>query len=309
MIYEVGTNKSFNKLSERLRLKGVKNCDFMLALFNKDLIGVDPYGDLSEDQKKAIKEECINNIWYFFREVVKISLETGDKIPYKLNEANLELIYSYTRGYSTWTTSPRGTLATATVVLLIAHHMMERYNNIYAITRPYRVGLISRSKIQADEIKFHISVILKNLPSYIIDDECALSIMDSIVTYECEDEFQALEIRKISKTLECINYYIDAEYIPAINKLYVPGALSFYTSVISDDAYINGVFDVLNQSIPFSKHMYDSGLSKVCDLIHIKKQLCELGHHEIEYDEMCQHMNYDEDYIRREILLERRLSL
>ena len=51
-------NDSFLKIAKKLHDMGVKNCLFMLSLFNKSLIDVDPYDpNLTDEQKQAIAIE------------------------------------------------------------------------------------------------------------------------------------------------------------------------------------------------------------------------------------------------------------
>ena len=94
MIYDIHTkNRSFLKMSQTLRMAGVKNNKFMLMLHDESLVGLNPFAsDLTAKQKIAIYTECCKNIWYFIREVVRIPGE-GDPFPYELNLGNLTLTY------------------------------------------------------------------------------------------------------------------------------------------------------------------------------------------------------------------------
>ena len=72
--YDMGTsNKSFLQLASDLNKLGVKNCYFMLEIFDYTLINVDPYAidektghtSLTKDQITRIITECKRNPWYF----------------------------------------------------------------------------------------------------------------------------------------------------------------------------------------------------------------------------------------------------
>lgn len=66
-------NRSFLEMHYYLKNIGIKNNAFMLKLYNTNLIGVDPYDPkLTPYQKAAILKECMDNCWYFIREVVRI---------------------------------------------------------------------------------------------------------------------------------------------------------------------------------------------------------------------------------------------
>ena len=90
------SNFSFLKVEEQLRLQGIKNSDFMLELIDEDLVGIDPYDStLSDELKQKIITESNNNIWYYFRELLKIKNYNGDFIPFKLTKLTATMIYLY----------------------------------------------------------------------------------------------------------------------------------------------------------------------------------------------------------------------
>lgn len=91
------TNKSFLEMHYYLKSIGIKNNAFMLALLDPDLAGVDPHDkNLSTLMKQKILRECVNNYWYFLREVVRIpdSGSTGGGVKYKLTRGNLALNFA-----------------------------------------------------------------------------------------------------------------------------------------------------------------------------------------------------------------------
>lgn len=87
---------SFEEISKKLKSIGVKNHDFHLLTIDKDLIGVDPYSPyLSVEQKRKIDIECMNNYWYFLREVVRIPDPGNPKgKSYEMREHILALHYA-----------------------------------------------------------------------------------------------------------------------------------------------------------------------------------------------------------------------
>lgn len=65
----------------------------MLALYDEDLIGVDPHSkNLSPEMQIKIYRETCRNVWYFIREVVRIPAD-GASIPYAANLGNITLTY------------------------------------------------------------------------------------------------------------------------------------------------------------------------------------------------------------------------
>jgi len=86
-------NTSFIKVYKLLKKMGITNNKFFLRLYDKKLVGVDPYSkNLTQEQKARIVQECMINPWYFIREVVRVKTPRGN-IPYELNRGNLALTW------------------------------------------------------------------------------------------------------------------------------------------------------------------------------------------------------------------------
>ena len=98
VFYEMETtNESFKRMYLYLKSIGIKNNKFMLMIYNKDLIGVDPYDkNLSVEMKEKIREECKNNIWYFLRNVCRFPKSES----FELNKHNCAQIFLYTKRIS-----------------------------------------------------------------------------------------------------------------------------------------------------------------------------------------------------------------
>lgn len=108
MIYDYSTkNESFIELAYELKKEGVKNNNFFLCLFDEELAGIDPYDPkLSDTMKLKVQNECMNNYWYFIREIVKIP-EAGGFTFYKLNKLNLATSFCMDLNLNTFTEGPR----------------------------------------------------------------------------------------------------------------------------------------------------------------------------------------------------------
>ena len=66
-------NRSWVRMAGVLKAMGVDNHQFILALHDRELQGVDPHDpDISEEQKLRIITEVAINPWYFFRECVRV---------------------------------------------------------------------------------------------------------------------------------------------------------------------------------------------------------------------------------------------
>jgi len=86
-------NDSFVKMAYILKRKKIKNYNFFLKLYDKELVGVDPYDEnLSEEMKARIQREVSKNFWYFIRECVKIAVP-GRLKPFAINRGNLAMLW------------------------------------------------------------------------------------------------------------------------------------------------------------------------------------------------------------------------
>lgn len=110
------TNKSFVKMWHTLQENGVRNIDdpsFMLDLYNNKLLNfnISDFIDMSAEEEIAYKsvifKECKKNIWFFFREIVRIpdpiSVELADysNAPrFTLTEDTMRMIWCYTNNIS-----------------------------------------------------------------------------------------------------------------------------------------------------------------------------------------------------------------
>ena len=84
MISEHTGNISFKQYQYILQDADVENCFFMNETKDKSLVDIDVYEKLFELRNdtearskfiERVKKECANNIWYYFREVVRIPTE------------------------------------------------------------------------------------------------------------------------------------------------------------------------------------------------------------------------------------------
>lgn len=100
-------NKSFVEVHEILKAKGVRNNQFMLALFDHTLADIDPLSpDLSDAQKERILAEIVRNPWYFIREIVRVPV-SGGTVPYRIHLGNLFLTWAMTSNINCFLLLPR----------------------------------------------------------------------------------------------------------------------------------------------------------------------------------------------------------
>lgn len=112
-------NESFLKVATQLKEKGIKNYDFMLTLLDKDLQDVNPHDPkLSIQMKEKISIEISKNIWYYFREFLKIDVQGGGKARFKLTKLTATMIYLYLNNKNQYVNGHRMSYKSQTAELL-----------------------------------------------------------------------------------------------------------------------------------------------------------------------------------------------
>jgi hypothetical protein len=116
------SNKSFLHLARLYHEMGVQNCLFPLALYNPELVGVDPYSTtLTLQQKADIGAECRWNIWYYLREVVRIPPNASNEpIKFIANRGNIATFWAFFNNIDAALIQPRQTgKSTSTDTMMI----------------------------------------------------------------------------------------------------------------------------------------------------------------------------------------------
>ena len=91
------SNKTFVRYASVLRTMGVKNHAFPLALLNPELRKVDPHDpDISETNMQLVAQECLDNPWYFFREVARVpGRGSAEPVQFMANRGNISAFWLY----------------------------------------------------------------------------------------------------------------------------------------------------------------------------------------------------------------------
>ena len=114
------TNKSFLDMHFYLKSRGITNNAFMLALFDPDLEGVDPFDSrLNTYMKQKVLFECMTNFWYFIRECVRIPIEgsTGNGARYQLHRGNMAYNYISALNLNIFLELPRQQFKTSSALI------------------------------------------------------------------------------------------------------------------------------------------------------------------------------------------------
>lgn len=103
-------NKSFLQVAKDLKTVGVSNWYFMLEIKDPTLIRVDPYKEDEDGHTKCTKDEidritleCINNPWYYLREICRVVAAGAQRgIPYVANKGNIAQAWAFVHGIDSW---------------------------------------------------------------------------------------------------------------------------------------------------------------------------------------------------------------
>ena len=104
-------NQSFLDMYYYLKMKGIANNSFFLALYDTGLASIDPRDPKLPDSWKArVLRECMINPWYFLREIVRIpdtGGQVGGGVRYKLDRGNLALNFGFCNNWNMFLELPR----------------------------------------------------------------------------------------------------------------------------------------------------------------------------------------------------------
>ena len=119
------TNRSFIQTAADLRSLGVKNNMFFLKLYDRNLIGVDPFSSsLSREDMDRIGLECVMNPWYFIRECVRIPSQGGATGPgsgdrFILHRGNLAALFCFFNCIDYYLVIPRQCYKTQSILAML----------------------------------------------------------------------------------------------------------------------------------------------------------------------------------------------
>lgn len=110
--YQMTTgNQSFLDMHYWLKLRGIKNNKFFLALYDTGLAVIDPRDpNLPQMMAARVARECIINPWYFLREIIRIPDQggaVGSGVRFKLDRGNLALMFGFMNNWNMFLELPR----------------------------------------------------------------------------------------------------------------------------------------------------------------------------------------------------------
>lgn len=125
------TNKSFQDMHIFLKEKNIRNNGFMLELNDTTLQSdIDRYlldtgGTIpvKGELKTRIEKECLENPWFFFREILQIPSQGGGSCKFKINPISMSMIWLHQNNISYLAESQRQTSRTTTNVAILLYEL------------------------------------------------------------------------------------------------------------------------------------------------------------------------------------------
>jgi hypothetical protein len=153
-------NTSALKMYHILKQLGVKNCKFMLAIYDTDLMQVNPFDPaLSPELQRRIHAEIVRNYWYYVREIVRINV-TGGTSPFIFNRGNLALTWLLLKNINCYIELPRQTTKTGTVCARLAY--IWAFGGINS-----KIALYCKDEPSIKDNLDRIKQVLNNFPPYL----------------------------------------------------------------------------------------------------------------------------------------------
>lgn len=272
-------NYSFDEVSKQLKESGIVNYQFMLKLYDKRLINIDPYDPLiSKENKELVKSECKRNIWYFLRDIVKIPVQGGGSINFRLNRQNCAQIFCYELGRDTWSSSPRQLYRTISTLCI------QAWETLFC---NHSISTCGPCKCVTEENLNKILSIINLLPKYLVPDNM-VTTFSAIYSKEENKIFGP----KFALSNPGSIHFSDAEFIFDIDKIddcIISKEENSFIVVMFESVYnceydITGAKNILDKAVTWDEKYYDCmSQDEACNTGLIPEGLIHILYH---YDQL-----------------------
>lgn len=188
-------NESFINKWHDLQNKGISNNSFMLRVANDKLINYDKTKSPEDNDTDlaTLIAECSNNVWFFFREILRIPAAFFSRNNYIKNspeffltETSAEMIYGYEQGISMTIYSPdtegKTTLLRALFLYTI---LIGKFNTMYISKNPEHDIERLKNIIDANSIiGSNMNILSMNLSDYVVSPNTAYNKLSSVACIE-----------------------------------------------------------------------------------------------------------------------------
>lgn len=338
-------NKSFLVTAKDLKINGVKNYYFFLALYDPDLYQVDPYDEnLSDVMRYKIITECIRNPWYFLREVSRIPEQGSGYIQFQLNRATLAAIWLFLNGIDCYLTIARQIGKTQSMLAILLWAFLFG-------TTDSEILFLNLDQGRANANLFRLKRQRELLPEYLrlkfkIDEKTGKveKGTDNVKSLECQVNRNSIITRGKATSEESadsigrgntqpIQYLDEFDFIAFIKKILQASGPAYVTAsknAAKNNAVHGRIFTstpgdldsragkeaitIINKMFKWSETFYDKDINVVKDIIakgsdnkivYVEYHYNLLGKDEEWFLEQCRVLENDPIAIKREIFLRR----
>lgn len=342
-------NESFKRMYNDLYKMGIKNNKFFLRLYDKDLLGIDPYQPILplELQIKIIFE-CIINPWYYLREVCRIPedgspIEIGGGVQYQIDRNNLAAWYLFLNGIDHYQSKPRQTGKTQDAIakLVYAYHFGTLSSTMLLFNKDQNQAKMNlyRFKSQRDMIPAYMQ-----MKSVIDENGKADNGINNLLTMRnpvtqnsimCMPKATSEDsgVKMGRGATSSLQYFDETDYTPWIDKILKASVFAYQrasknakknhsvygrilTSTPGDIDTRDGadMTKMITRMLPWKDEYYDEPMTKLKSilaspgyngLVFIEHTWQQLGLTMEWYEEQCKGVDYDEEVILRDVLLQR----
>ena len=339
------TNTSFLDVHYFLRDTGVTNCKFMMILLDPDLAGINPHDKrLNDVMRQKVLRECLNNYWYFLREVVRVpdSGGKGGGAKYQLTRGNLALNFCMTLNLNVFLELPRqqGKTMSALCRYLYLFNFGTTHSEIAFLNKRLEDSKLNLQRLK--ELREALPPYLR-MDHYLTPDGKSVKAANNVTSLShltngnriktvssATSKVAAASLLR-GKTIPLL-YWDEFAFLQHNEVIYLNGVPAFKTAanIARDNGAPYGMlitttpgfltteegqiaYEFKNSATPFSESWYSMDYKSLMELInansassfiYIRYTYQELGRSEEWFMDQCRDMKMKWPDIRREILLE-----
>lgn len=354
--YDFGTsNLSFLQVAKDLKTVGIKNFYFMLELKNPALAGINPYADEVAGNKEknipandpicvAILTECIQNPWYFVREVARIPVAGTSGVKFLLNRATCAVFWCFLNNIDSYITISRQIGKTESIITILDWAFNFGASNT-------QMGFLNYDQTKASDNLDKLKVQYKLLPEYLrlnftFNEETnkKKEMEGNVRSYKNIRNGNVINTKskatskeaamKIGRgSTEAIFYSDETEFTNWIDEIMASNGPAFVTAhdnAVNNNSASARIFSstpgdldakagkeaqrILKETVKWSESFYDKDPAEVREfvetnsknrIVYIEYPYYLLGKGEKYYRDQVASLSGDKIRIRREILLQR----
>lgn len=328
------SNLSFTRVSNQLKELGIKNHDFFIRTYDKDLKKIDPYSNtLPMYMRIRVHAECIRNPWYYLREIARIPCQDGYSKAFELNLGNLAAIWCCLNNINFYITTPRETYRTSSILSIMNWIFLFGVINTEFL-------LFERTPEDVDMNLDKMLLQQKFLPDYLTHDifkcqEYILNFHNNNKIYTKNSPNSQSKADNLGRMLTMpIQFFDNMEFIPHLETIIGTSSPVFHTShnktldiggkscrmfssVVNNTETSNGFINkkIVTNSIEWNEVMCDLGgrhikdfvrENSINDMVYINYPYHMLGKDEHWFKTQNTMLLNDQDTIDSELLLIRK---